>query len=173
MEEQTDIHNQDDGWVACSPETVDMNAEALAGLARLTGFFNLFLLLLFSLSVATESAAMGASNEPNADAFRPVQSTAEVKTQLAGWIIPGRPISDAVRNLAPKGFTCQTTISLSPDAQLSVVCSYLIPPPAPPEKRLVTPITPVTWIVTLNSKDGTTTGDFEVVRSTRVRGHLL
>ncbi|WP_435656703.1 hypothetical protein [Brucella pituitosa] len=165
MEEQTDMYNQDDGWVACSPDTVDMNAEALAGLARLTGFFNPFLLLLVSLFVATESAAMNASNESRSGAFRPVQSTAEAKTQLAGWIIPGSPISDSVRNLASQGFTCQTTMPLSPDAQLSVVCSYLIPPPPPPQQRLVTPITPVTWIVPLNSKDGTTTGDFKVVRS--------
>lgn len=71
---------------------------------------------------------MNDSNEPRSNAFRPVQSTAEAKAQLAGWIAPGTSVSDAVRKLTSKGFACEMTMPLSPGAQSSVHCIHQIPP---------------------------------------------
>ncbi|WP_234416452.1 hypothetical protein, partial [Xanthomonas fragariae] len=72
---------------------------------------------------------MNDSNEPHSEAFRPVQSTAEAKAQLAGWIAPGIPISDATRTLEGQGFECHEAMPQSQGVRLSVSCLYQAPPP--------------------------------------------
>lgn len=106
---------------------------------------------------------MSDADEPGSDVFKPMQSVADAKAQLAAWITPSTAIADAVQKLTASGFTCEATMPLSLDAQSSVVCFYLIPPPklrfVPPPRK------PDAWTVTLNSRDGSTVSNFRASRS--------
>lgn len=124
------------------------------------GSIGSFLLCMALLLAATGCTAMSDTSE-----FHAQQSAAEAKIQLAAWITPGTPLADAARKLTSQGFICEAAMPQSPDVRSSVYCIYQTPPQLPPEQRVVAPLTPVTWIVILDSKDGATISNFQASRS--------
>lgn len=124
-----------------------------------------FALFSITLSIATGCNAMSDANHAALDAFRPMQSVKEAEAQLSSWIIPGVAVADAVDRLTLLGFDCKTTRPSAPDPKAAAYCIFQTSPPPPPAQRRVAPLTPVTWIVTLNSEDGTEISTFQASRS--------
>lgn len=143
--------------------TCDASRQSNATRGPVSRLLHPILLFLVSISAATGCTAMNDADEPDSNVFKPMQSVAEAKAQLAAWFTSSTAITDAVRKLTASGFTCETTIPLSPDAQSSVVCSCLIPTPKP--RFVPPPRKPDTWTVILNSKDGSTVSNFQASRS--------
>lgn len=132
---------------------------------RTTRLLQNFVLFSITLSIATGCNAMSDANHAALDAFKPMQSVKEAEAQLSAWIIPGVAVAEAVDRLTLLGFNCQAARPSAPYPKAAMHCIYQTSPPPPPEVRRVAPLTPVTWIVTLNSEDGAEISSFQASRS--------
>lgn len=110
---------------------------------------------------------MSDNNTSDTDPFREQQSTADATSQLRRWITPGMTIPDAMKKLESQGFTCQLTLPQTKELTPSALCTYQTLSSPPTEQRIASLQTPASWIVTLDSKDGTTVGNLTIVERPR------
>lgn len=157
------------GIIASDPASGSAyQGESLRG--RIARFLRSVLLFLASIPAATGCNAMSETETTGTESFRDQQSTAEARVQIDRWLGPGATLAGATQALRARGFKCDQTMPRSTNAGSSVFCIYQTPPPPPPEQRVVSPQTPVNWIVSLESQDGVAITGFTVSRSPQLPG---
>ncbi len=97
--------------------------------------------------------------------FNTQQSAAEARAQIGQWIKPGTALADAIARMRSEGFDCREIQADTAGVAHSTLCTTATANGATGESKVVAPLTPVNWFVTLDSSDGRVLSGVEVARS--------
>jgi hypothetical protein len=114
---------------------------------------------LLSLSIQGCSAMHTNASE----GFNTQQSVEEANRRLLSDNPIGSKLSDVTARLEEIGFSCEPQGSPAPTYQASILCSLSVTR-EPAGTTLTGPIAPNTWLVGLDSADGTTLGRLKASR---------